>query len=145
MTGEPERSNAPRHGALPNANGEHFTAFRIEQFAVIEAAHGAFPGKDNGGCHHGAEQGSAAHFILRPVARGRQANGRADRFRVIGQNVANTKWFREAKALRSGSNAATRAKFRSPSSAGARADRFEVPRPTGARFESPGAALPVFR
>lgn len=30
------------------------------------------------------------------------ANGRADRFRVVGQNVANTKWFREAKTLRSG-------------------------------------------
>jgi hypothetical protein len=30
------------------------------------------------------------------------ANGRADRFRVAGQNVANTKWFREARALRSG-------------------------------------------
>jgi hypothetical protein len=30
------------------------------------------------------------------------ANGRADRFRVVGQNVAHTKWFREAKTLRSG-------------------------------------------
>jgi hypothetical protein len=30
------------------------------------------------------------------------ANGRADRFRVVGQNVANTKWFREARGLRSG-------------------------------------------
>src|ERR1700754_107675 len=30
------------------------------------------------------------------------ANGRADRFGVIGQNVANTKWFREARDLRSG-------------------------------------------
>jgi Methyl-accepting chemotaxis protein (MCP) signalling domain len=30
------------------------------------------------------------------------ANGRADRFKVIGQNVAQTKWFREALALRSG-------------------------------------------
>ncbi|WP_339039353.1 methyl-accepting chemotaxis protein [Bradyrhizobium symbiodeficiens] len=30
------------------------------------------------------------------------ANGRADRFRVVGQNVAHTKWFREAKGLRSG-------------------------------------------
>ena len=30
------------------------------------------------------------------------ANGRADRFRVVGQNVANTKWFREAHSLRSG-------------------------------------------
>lgn len=29
------------------------------------------------------------------------ANGRADRFRVVGQNVAHTKWFREAKTLRS--------------------------------------------
>ena len=27
------------------------------------------------------------------------ANGRADRFRVAGQNVANTKWFREARGL----------------------------------------------
>jgi Methyl-accepting chemotaxis protein (MCP) signalling domain len=30
------------------------------------------------------------------------ANGRTGRFNVIGQNVANTKWFREAQALRSG-------------------------------------------
>ena len=30
------------------------------------------------------------------------ANGRADRFGVIGQNVAQTKWFRAARALRSG-------------------------------------------
>jgi hypothetical protein len=30
------------------------------------------------------------------------ANGRADRFRVVGQNVATTKWFREARSLRSG-------------------------------------------
>ena len=30
------------------------------------------------------------------------ANGRADRFHVVGQNVANTKWFREAATLRSG-------------------------------------------
>ena len=30
------------------------------------------------------------------------ANGRADRFRVVGQNVAHTKWFREARTLRSG-------------------------------------------
>src|SRR3954463_5578330 len=30
------------------------------------------------------------------------ANGRADRFRVIGQDVASTKWFREARALHSG-------------------------------------------
>jgi hypothetical protein len=30
------------------------------------------------------------------------ANGRADRFHVVGQNVAHTKWFREAKTLRSG-------------------------------------------
>jgi hypothetical protein len=30
------------------------------------------------------------------------ANGRADRFRVVGQNVAHTKWFREALSLRSG-------------------------------------------
>jgi methyl-accepting chemotaxis protein-like sensor len=30
------------------------------------------------------------------------ANGRGDRFRVVGQNVANTKWFCEARALRSG-------------------------------------------
>src|SRR4051812_2411911 len=30
------------------------------------------------------------------------ANGRGDRFRVAGQNVANTKWFREARGLRSG-------------------------------------------
>ena len=30
------------------------------------------------------------------------ANGRADRFNVIGQNVAATKWFREARGPRSG-------------------------------------------
>jgi hypothetical protein len=30
------------------------------------------------------------------------ANGRSDRFEVIGQNVADTKWFREALGLRSG-------------------------------------------
>ncbi len=30
------------------------------------------------------------------------ANGRADRFRVVGQNVSSTKWFREARDLRSG-------------------------------------------
>ena len=30
------------------------------------------------------------------------ANGRADRFDVVGQNVAATKWFREARSLRSG-------------------------------------------
>lgn len=30
------------------------------------------------------------------------ANGRTDRFRVTGQNVASTKWFREARGLRSG-------------------------------------------
>ncbi len=30
------------------------------------------------------------------------ANGRADRFKVIGQNVAATKWFRQARDLRSG-------------------------------------------
>ncbi|MBR1122615.1 methyl-accepting chemotaxis protein [Bradyrhizobium lablabi] len=30
------------------------------------------------------------------------ASGRADRFNVIGQNVAATKWFREARGLRSG-------------------------------------------
>jgi hypothetical protein len=30
------------------------------------------------------------------------ANGRADRFNVIGQNVAATEWFREARSLRSG-------------------------------------------
>jgi hypothetical protein len=30
------------------------------------------------------------------------ANGRADRFGVVGQNVAGTKWFRDARALRSG-------------------------------------------
>jgi hypothetical protein len=30
------------------------------------------------------------------------ANGRADRFNVVGQNVAGTKWFRDARALRSG-------------------------------------------
>ena len=30
------------------------------------------------------------------------ANGRADRFRVVGQDVSATKWFREARTLRSG-------------------------------------------
>jgi hypothetical protein len=30
------------------------------------------------------------------------ANGRRDRFNVVGQNVAATKWFREARSLRSG-------------------------------------------
>jgi Methyl-accepting chemotaxis protein (MCP) signalling domain len=30
------------------------------------------------------------------------ANGRADRYSVKGQNVANTKWFRDARGLRSG-------------------------------------------
>jgi hypothetical protein len=30
------------------------------------------------------------------------ANGRNDRFGVVGQNVATTKWFREARSLRSG-------------------------------------------
>jgi hypothetical protein len=30
------------------------------------------------------------------------ANGRPDRFHVVGQNVATTKWFREARGLRSG-------------------------------------------
>src|SRR5215831_18635365 len=30
------------------------------------------------------------------------ANGRANRFKVAGQNVAETKWFREARRLRSG-------------------------------------------
>jgi hypothetical protein len=30
------------------------------------------------------------------------ANGRADRFNVVGQNVASTKWFRAARDLRSG-------------------------------------------
>jgi hypothetical protein len=30
------------------------------------------------------------------------ANGRADRFGVVGQNVSATKWFREARGLRSG-------------------------------------------
>ncbi|WFU37252.1 methyl-accepting chemotaxis protein [Bradyrhizobium sp. CB82] len=30
------------------------------------------------------------------------ANGRAGRFRAVGQNVANTRWFREARSLRSG-------------------------------------------
>ncbi|WP_213775452.1 methyl-accepting chemotaxis protein [Bradyrhizobium sp. dw_78] len=30
------------------------------------------------------------------------ASGRSDRFKVIGQNVASTKWFREALSLRSG-------------------------------------------
>src|SRR5882724_639119 len=30
------------------------------------------------------------------------AKGRADRFNVVGQNVAGTKWFRDARALRSG-------------------------------------------
>src|SRR5438045_5258222 len=29
------------------------------------------------------------------------ANGRADQFNVVGQNVASTKWFRDARALRS--------------------------------------------
>jgi len=31
-----------------------------------------------------------------------RANGRADRFAVVGQNVAHTKWFRGARDLRSG-------------------------------------------
>jgi hypothetical protein len=31
-----------------------------------------------------------------------RANGRADRFGVVGQNVASTKWFRAARGLRSG-------------------------------------------
>jgi C4-dicarboxylate-specific signal transduction histidine kinase len=31
-----------------------------------------------------------------------RANGRADRFGAVGQNVAHTKWFRAARALRSG-------------------------------------------
>src|SRR5207247_11474348 len=31
-----------------------------------------------------------------------RANGRADRFGVVGQNVAHTKWFRAARDLRSG-------------------------------------------
>src|SRR3954447_11183836 len=30
------------------------------------------------------------------------ANGRADRYGVVGQNVAHTKWFRDARGLRSG-------------------------------------------
>jgi len=30
------------------------------------------------------------------------ANGRPERFKVIGQNVGSTKWFREARSLRSG-------------------------------------------
>src|SRR6201995_4107432 len=30
------------------------------------------------------------------------ANGRADRFKAVGQSVAETKWFREARGLRSG-------------------------------------------
>jgi hypothetical protein len=30
------------------------------------------------------------------------ANGRADQFNAVGQNVAGTKWFRDARALRSG-------------------------------------------
>src|SRR5258708_20220572 len=30
------------------------------------------------------------------------ANGRKDRFNVVGQNVGTTKWFREARSLRSG-------------------------------------------
>ncbi|MGJ4900293.1 methyl-accepting chemotaxis protein [Bradyrhizobium sp. HKCCYLS2058] len=30
------------------------------------------------------------------------ANGRADRFNVVGQSVAETRWFREARGLRSG-------------------------------------------
>ena len=30
------------------------------------------------------------------------ANGRADRFNAVGQNVAHTKWFRAARALRTG-------------------------------------------
>src|SRR5882762_6206893 len=30
------------------------------------------------------------------------ANGRADRYGVVGQNVASTQWFRDARALRSG-------------------------------------------
>ena len=30
------------------------------------------------------------------------ANGRADRFQVVGQNVSTTRWFREARGLRSG-------------------------------------------
>ncbi|WP_316166572.1 MULTISPECIES: methyl-accepting chemotaxis protein [unclassified Bradyrhizobium] len=30
------------------------------------------------------------------------ANGRADRFKVVGQSVADTKWYREARGLRSG-------------------------------------------
>jgi Methyl-accepting chemotaxis protein (MCP) signalling domain len=30
------------------------------------------------------------------------ANGRADRFNVVGHSVADTKWFREARSLRSG-------------------------------------------
>jgi hypothetical protein len=30
------------------------------------------------------------------------ANGRADRYGVVGQNVASTKWFRDARALRTG-------------------------------------------
>src|SRR5579864_2147183 len=30
------------------------------------------------------------------------ANGRGDRFAVVGESVANTRWFREARSLRSG-------------------------------------------
>ena len=31
-----------------------------------------------------------------------RANGRADRFNVVGQNVAHTKWFKAARGLRTG-------------------------------------------
>src|SRR5260370_10452839 len=42
------------------------------------------------------------------------ANGRADRFDVVGQNVASTKWFREARGLRSGDDYLARDVRRQP-------------------------------
>ena len=42
------RADGPRHGALANAFGEHFTALRLEQFAVVETSHGSIFGEDYG-------------------------------------------------------------------------------------------------
>ena len=55
--------DGPGHGALADAHGQHFAALRLEQLAVVQAAHGTVGRKDHGRGHHGAEQRAAARFI----------------------------------------------------------------------------------
>src|SRR5437868_1666217 len=55
--------DGPGYGALADTFGEHFAAIGVEQFAIVQAAHGTILGENDSAGEHGPKERAAADLV----------------------------------------------------------------------------------